>query len=173
MNYNQTPLEQVQIFNQVFYSHHEFKGLQTPAGFQDLCINHILESKAGASIGVGIIYQYLATDLNLPIYGVTLSRHYVLAFCKRTILDYSYEENNEKDVMFYINPVNKGSIFSRNEIKDYLDKLKLEHEPKYFSPASNFNIIRELLTNMIELSATQNKDKQVEDLNYLMQLMNQ
>lgn len=167
LNYNQTPLEQIQIFNQVFYNYHDYQGVQSAAEFQDLCINHVLETKKGASVAVGIIYQVVAGELNLPIYGVTLNRHYILAFCKKTLLDFT-AENLEKEVMFYINPVNRGSIFSRNEIKDYLDKLKAEHHPKNFQPASNKEIIRELLITLLESGNLSDPEKQQADINKLL-----
>lgn len=119
---------------------------------------------------MGIIYQILANELNLPIYGVNLTRHYILAFCKKTILDFSIEANNGKDVMFYVNPVNKGSIFSRNEIKDYLDKMRVEHEHRFFSPSHNVDIIKELVNYLIEYYTRQNMRNRIKDLSYLLQL---
>jgi regulator of sirC expression with transglutaminase-like and TPR domain len=171
LNYNQTPLEQIQIFNQVFYSYHGFKGSQTSNDYQDFCINQVLDSKKGNSVAIGIIYQLLANELSLPVYGVPLLKHYILAFCKKTILDFSPEGNNEREVMFYINPINKGSIFSRNEIKDYLDKLQVNHEEKYFVPADNLSVIRELLGYLIELYSQQNREEKVKELNYLLQMI--
>ena len=171
LNYSQTPLEQIQIFNQVFYSYHGFKGSQTTSDFQDFCINQVIDSKKGSAVAIGILYQVLANELNLPVYGVTLMRHFILAFCKRTLLDFSVEENNEREVMFYVNPINKGSIFSRNEIKDYLDKMNVTHEPKYFIPASNVSIVRELLGNLIELYGNQNRENRVEDLQALLHML--
>ena len=171
LNYNQTPLEQVQIFNHVFYGYHEFKGLQNSEDFKDFCLNHTLDIKEGNCIIVAIIYQSIANELNLPVYGVNLLRHFILAFSKKTILDFSPEENNGKNVMFYINPVNKGSVFSRNEIKDYLDKLHVEHDPKYFTPSDNIGIIKELLGYLIELYGRQNNDVKVQELNQLLQLL--
>jgi len=171
LNYSQTPLEQIQIFNQVFYSYHGFKGSQTTSDFQDFCINQVVDSKKGGAISIGILYQVLANELNLPVYGVTLTRHFVLAFCKRTLLDFSEEENNEREIMFYVNPVNKGSIFSRNEIKDYLEKMNVEQEPKYFLPADNLAIIKELLEYLIELYGQQNRENRVEELQELLNRM--
>ena len=172
LNYSQTPLEQIQIFNQVFYSYHGFKGSQTTSDFQDFCINQVVESKKGSAVAIGILYQVLANELNLPIYGVTLTRHYILAFCKRTLLDFSEEENNEREIMFYVNPINKGSIFSRNEIKDYLGKMNVTQEPKYFLPANNLSIVKELINNLIELYSQQNRENRVAELQVLMQMIN-
>lgn len=169
LSYNQTPLEQIQIFNQVFYSYHKFTGTQASNSFNDFCINHVLETKTGNAVLIGIIYQILANELNLPIYGVTLPRHYVLAFCKHSISAFNEPQNLEREVMFYINPINHGSIFSRNEIKDYLTKLELDSLPEYFVPSSNVNLISELMNYLIELESTERNSENIAELNKLAQ----
>lgn len=171
LNPNQTPLEQVQIFNQVFYTHLEFTCTQATTDYRDLCINQVLENKKGSAIAIGMIYQIVAHELILPVYGVNLTKHFALAFCKRAILDFSLNENLEREVMFYINPVNKGNIFSRNEIKDYLVKLKTEPQAHDFVPADNRTILKELLAYHIELCQQMNDGKSTEQLNYLLQLL--
>ena len=170
LNYNQTPLEQVQIFNQVFYNYHNFKGSQSSSDFHDYCINNIIENKKGNAIVIGILYQALANDLNLSVYGVNLIRHYILAFCKKTIFSFDTEENLEREVMFYINPINKGSIFSRNEIKDYLQKMDIKQDHEYFLPCNNLSIIKELLKNIIEVCEQKNQPTKVDELTYLSKL---
>ncbi|HWB65192.1 MAG TPA: transglutaminase family protein [Chitinophagales bacterium] len=168
---NQTPLEQIQIFNQVFYNHHGFKGLQTYDSYQDFCVNKVIESKQGNSIIIGIIYQVIANDLGLPVYGVNLNRHYVLAFCKRAILDFNEYQQNGLDIMFYINPVNKGSVFSRNEIKDYLDKMHLDHDPKYFNPSDHKGIIKELGGYLLDYYTQENDLQKTAEMELLMKLI--
>lgn len=170
LNYNQTPLEQIQIFNQVFYNYHNFKGQQSSNEFQDYCINHVLESRKGCAISVGIIYQVLANELNLPVYGVNLLRHYIMAFCKKTIFDFNTELYLEREVMFYINPINKGSIFSRNEIKDYLEKMKVDANDEYFVPTDNLSILKELIRSLIEIAEQANEMEKLNELNYLLKL---
>lgn len=171
LNYSQTPLEQIQIFNQVFYTYHGFKGSQATSDFQDFCINQVVESKKGSAIAIGILYQALANELNLPVYGVNLTRHFILAFCKRTLLAFSEEENNEREIMFYINPINRGSIFSRNEIKDYLEKMNVPANPKYFIPSNNLDIIKEMLNTLIELYGQQNRSERADELKVLLGLL--
>lgn len=171
LNYNQTPLEQIQIFNQVFYNHYAFKGSQASTDYQDYCINNVLENRKGNSISIGIIYQVLANELNLPVYGVNLIRHYILSFCKKMIFDFNSESNLEREIMFYINPINRGSIFSRNEIKDYLDKMKEEQLEEYFIPSNTQSIIREMLKYLIEISDQTNEPQAVEELRYLLSLV--
>lgn len=167
LNYNQTPLEQIQIFNQVFYGYHSFKGVQTTSDYQDFCINNVIDLKKGSPILIGILYQILANELNLPVYGVNLIRHYILAFCKKMIFEFHIEELLEREIMFYINPINRGSIFSRNEIKDYLVKLKADSKQKYFIPAGNTEIIKELLQYLTDIYYSQNREKRVSDFKRL------
>lgn len=169
LNYNQTPLEQIHIFNQVFYNYFSFKGLQASEDYQDFCINHVLDTKKGHAITVGIIYQLLAHELNLPVYGVNLLQHYILAFCKKMIYNFDEREDHSREVMFYINPVNRGSIFSRTEIKDYLDKMKEDAIPAYFSPASNKDITAHLLQYLIDIYNAQNRTDRAADLATLLQ----
>lgn len=171
LNYNQTPLEQIQIFNQIFYGYHGFNGIQLSERFDHYTLHNLLDTKYGASIALGILYQIVARDLNLPVYGVPLIKFYVACFCKRTISDFSDSESLEREIMFYINPVNRGSLFSRNEVKEYLDKMKVDIDPKFFSPANNKTIITELLSYFIELSVFKSDTQKESDFNKLFQVL--
>ncbi|MBK8658176.1 MAG: transglutaminase family protein [Bacteroidetes bacterium] len=164
LNYHQTPLEQIQIFNQLFYDYHHFKGEQASTDFVTFCFPSLLESKKGNAISLGILYQILASELNLPVYGVNLFRHYILSFCKHTVFDFTVSSDLEKEVMFYINPINKGIVFSRNEIKEYLKKSEIESSQSYFVPASAPAIIRELLSQLIEVHTAQGAEMKVKHL---------
>ncbi len=171
LNYNQTPLEQIQIFNQVFYGYHGFNGIQISEKFEHYNLDHLLQTKHGTSIGLGILYQIIARELNLPVYGVPLIKYYVVCFCKRTITDFSDAAELEHEIMFYINPVNRGSLFSRNEIKEYLEKMKIDTDARYFSPASDKTIIAELISYFIELSFLKKMSDKETDFRKLFQIV--
>lgn len=170
LNYHQTPLEQIQIFNQVFYTHYSFKGSEASHSYQDYCINHVLDGREGSALAIGILYQSLANELNLPVYGVNLYKHYVLAFCKKMIFEFEKEQHLSREVMFYINPINKGSIFSRNEIKDYLQKLAADTGEENYAPADTATIIKAVLFALIEVSEANQKPETAAELNYLLKL---
>lgn len=170
LNFNQTPLEQIQIFNQVFYYHEAFKGNQSQ-DYNDFCINHSLESRKGNTLSLGIIYQAIANDLNLPVYGVALPRHFILAFCKKSIFDFNDLSILEREVMFYINPINKGSVFSRNEIKDYLKKMGLEHKPHYFAPCGSKGIIAELIRQLRDGYQFQKEEQRAAEMKELLRVL--
>lgn len=170
LNNNQTVLEQIQIFNHVFYGFHGFNALQSVDDLQDFSINRAIEQKKGSGIVIGMLYQILAQDLNLPVYGVTLQHHYILAFCKHVILSFDEDVNLERTVMFYINPINKGSIFSRNEIKEYLESSGIESKPKFFTPTSNKHIVIELLKTIIDVAVQNNDTSLAQDMYELLKL---
>ncbi len=171
LNYNQTPLEQIQIFNQVFYGYHGFSGIQLSEKFEHYCINNLLQTKYGSSISLGLLYQIVARELNLPVYGVPLVKYYVVCFCKRSINDFRHSDDLEREIMFYINPVNRGSLFSRNENKEYLEKMKVELDTRFFSPANNRTLIAELLTYFIELSVLKQIPEKEADFQKLFQIV--
>lgn len=144
---NLTPLEQINVFNQIMYGVLGFGGsYSAKPDFKDYCINNVLDSKNGTAISLGLIYLILAQELDLPVYGVRLHRHFVLSYQKKAIHDFS--EDHASDVIFYINALNKGMIFARNEIKDYLKNLGEEMQLHYFSPSDNKGLICELLSYM-------------------------
>lgn len=166
LNYNESALEQVRTFNQIFFSIQGFGAAQSDSlDFKEFCINHLLETKKGNPLSLGILYQIIANDLDLPIYGVALLKSFVLCFCKSNIQS---TEQQEKEVLFYLNPVNNGSVFSRNQIVEYLDKLNAPHLPKYFNPTSNTQIVKVLLSTLIEILWHLQKAESANDLKVLL-----
>ena len=147
LNNSFTPLENINIFNQVFYTIQGYNGSNKEnQEAKDFSINAVLESKKGNSISVGILYIILAQQLELPVYGVNLYRHFVLAYQKNFVFD--YDMNNAVETIFYMNPINNGVPFQRREVKEYLKSMKIEEKESFFSPASPKAIIKELLFYM-------------------------
>ena len=52
-------------------------------------------------------------------------------------------------MQFYINVFNKGLIFSRDDIDNYIDHLKLPPQEIYYMPCSNEDIILRYLRNLV------------------------
>ncbi|MFT4644052.1 MAG: regulator of sirC expression with transglutaminase-like and TPR domain [Planctomycetota bacterium] len=169
MNNDLTPLETISVFNHVFYGYLGFGGdYKSKPDVSDFCINHVLESKKGASITLGIIYVIVAQELNLPVYGVNLHRHFILSYQKRFIEH--LDQDHASESMFYINAMNKGIVFEREEIKSYLKKMKKEAEVKFFSPASNQEVINELLYYMGFLFKNNNQENRADEIKQLRKL---
>lgn len=145
LNNHLTPLEKINVFNTVFYNSIGFGGsYKTKPEIKDYCINAVLDSKYGNTISLGIIYLAIAQQLSLPVYGIKLYRHFVLSYQKNFIVDFNKDHSME--TVFYINPMNKGMIFQRADIKEYLQKMQQPITAlQNYTPSSNKGIIEELL----------------------------
>ena len=149
LNENLTALEQIKVFNHVFYNMLGFKGnIENYHLPENSYINEVLESKTGNPLSLGIIYILLAQSLELPVYGVNLPEHFVLAYTARSI-DPETLLVNDNNVLFYINAFSKGAIFSQREVEEFIAKLKLEPVPEYFNPCSSKDIIMRMINNLI------------------------
>ncbi len=146
INNNLTALEKTRVINHIIYQIHGFSG--NSSNFfapQNSYINHVFESKKGNPLALGIIYMALAQDLNIPIYGVSMPRNFILAY----IDEYNIQEPFEDEILFYINPYNKGTVLGKKEIDYFLKQQKLEPKKSYYNPCSNIEIIKKLILNLI------------------------
>lgn len=151
LNDHQTAFEQVKIFNRIFFGMHRFRGesqnYHTPANSY---INTVLESRKGNPLSLCLIYSVIAQSLDLPIYGVNLPNHFVLAYMdsKHSAFGLKQEED-DYGVLFYINAFSKGSIFDAAEIKAFIQGIHLQPDRSFFEPCSNSAILKRMLANLI------------------------
>ncbi len=146
MNEELTPLEQVQIFNHIFFEVYSFYGnkgnLSAP---QNSLINDVLESKRGNSLSMSILYLEIARRLNMPIYGVDLPQNFVLAYVNdESVLSAKHR------VLFYINPFNKGIIFTKKDIDAFLKQINEPSSSSYYQVCDNVSIVKRLLFELVE-----------------------
>ncbi len=130
------PYEQVKAINSALFTTLRFsansKNFHSPANSM---LSSVLETKKGNPITLCAIYYLVARKLGLPIYGVNLPNLFVLT--------YKSSESN-----FYINAFNKGLIFSKQDIKNYLEHLKIEPRDSFFEPCTHLDIIKRSLRNL-------------------------
>ncbi|HAP00576.1 MAG TPA: hypothetical protein DCQ93_01510, partial [Bacteroidetes bacterium] len=169
MNYNLTPLEQVNVFNHVFFSLNGYRGaeeeIQNPSYSY---INTLLDSKRGNPVSLGILYLVLANQLQMPVYGVNLPQHFILSYHNHPIQPEQTEQEIRSDIVFYINPFNKGMIFSREDITHYLHKLEMKPEAQFFVPCDNVTVIKTLIQTLIDGYETIGEKEKIIDLNRLL-----
>ena len=117
-----------------------------------------------------MLYILVARSLKIPIYGVNLPRHFVLAY-----LEQEHQNDDEglceEQVLFYMNPFNKGAIFTRNEIALYIKQLKVEPRDEYFCPASNRTIIQRMINGLIEVYQRVSNTEKAEALQTLLKAL--
>ncbi len=150
MNENLTPLEKVKVLNHVIYDINKFGGntsnIKSPDNFY---LKNLLDHRKGNPLSLGMLYILIAKSINIPIYGVNLPRHFVLAYLEESHIEPAVEATSDQ-VLFYLNPFNKGAVFTRNEIELYLRQMRLEKDESYFKPCSNQDIIRRMIDGLIE-----------------------
>lgn len=152
------PLDEIKIFNGVFYQDQGFrantKNFYSP---QNSMISHVLESKRGNPLSLCVIYMLLAQKLNLPIYGVNLPNLFILLY-------------QHPEAEFYINAFNKGLIFSRNDIDNYLHQLNIDAHSEYYSACTHKDILRRVLLNLIQSYQKLGDTERIEELQSLLKL---
>lgn len=146
MIYKMNPVETVRLINNVFYNTFGFSGnTKRYNDPQNSYISQVLESKKGNPILLACIYSIIAQKLDIPIYGINLPKHFILAYTD------NYNTNTEEnEILFYINPFNRGQIFGKHDVLSFLKQLNLPADPMFFNPCSNVDIIARVLRNLIE-----------------------
>lgn len=171
LNANLTAFEQVKVINHILFEVYGFVGnIKNYHSPQNSFLSVVLETKKGNPLSLSLIYSIIAQNLDLPIYGVNLPRHFVLAYLDRLSL-YKTNDIYSTDVLFYINPFSRGTVFSTGEIDHFLTQLKLEKSPEYYMPCTNIAIVRRALKNL-EFSYTKlGESEKVDEINRMIELL--
>ncbi len=143
--YDMSPVEKVKLINHVLYAVNGFSGNTTNHHDpQNSYLNQVLETKKGNQILLATIYSVIAQKLDIPIYGVNLPQHFILAY-----VDESQQADLEDGVLFYINAFNRGFIFGRRDVDSFLKQLHLTPDRHFYAPCSNVDIVKRVLRNLI------------------------
>lgn len=163
MMYEASPVEKVKLINHIFYNIYGFSGNTTNhKDPQNSYLSQVLESKKGNQISLAIIYSIIAQKLDIPIYGVNLPQHFILAY-----EDEERRTEEENGILFYINVFNKGYIFGKKDIDQFLKQLQIQPENIYYQPCSNTDIIKRVLRNLIssyEELGSEEKSNELQEL---------
>jgi len=128
--------DQVKVLNSVIFNKLKFgantKNFHSPGNSM---MNVVLETKKGNPITLCVIYMLVAQKLKLPVFGVNLPNLFIL----------TYKDENHQ---FYINAFNRGLIFSKQDIENYINELHLVPQTSFFEPCSNVDVIRRALRNL-------------------------
>ena len=149
------PYDQVRIINNVLFNTLRFsantKNFHSPGNSM---LSTVLDTKKGNPITLCSIYLLVAKKLGLPIYGVNLPNLFILTY-------------KSQDITFYINAFNKGLVFSRQDIFNYLEHLKIPPKEEFFEPCAYLDIIMRSLRNLgnsFEKLGEANKVQEIQEL---------
>lgn len=173
MLYDMSPVEKVKLINHVLYGTYGFSG--NTANHQDpqnSYLSQVLESKKGNQILLAVIYSIIAQKLDIPIYGVNLPQHFILAYVEEIQADsitVSGEEYQDR-ILFYINAFNKGFIFGRKDVDAFLVQLSLKPKEHFYEPCTNVDIVQRVLRNLISSYEKLSALEKVTELEELLRL---
>lgn len=129
--------DQIKVVNGVLFNKLRFgantKNFHSPGNSM---INVVLETKKGNPITLCVIYLLVAQKLKMPVYGVNLPNLFILTF-------------KDQNHTFYINAFNRGLIFSKQDIENYINELHLVPQSTFFEPCNSIEIVRRTLRNLV------------------------
>ncbi|ALL08380.1 hypothetical protein AQ505_24635 [Pedobacter sp. PACM 27299] len=167
LQYEMSSIEKIKLINHVFYNVYGFSGnTKSHHDPQNSYINQVLDSKKGNQISLAIIYSTIAQKLDIPVYGVNLPQHFILGY-----IDESKREDHEFGVLFYINAFNKGAIFGKHDVDQFLRQLGLDPLPGFYAPCSNVEIIRRIIRNLISSYENLGSTEKVTELKELQDIL--
>ena len=150
------PYDQVRRLNQVLYDKLGFgpasKKFHAPGNSM---INVVLETKKGNPISLCVLYMLVARKLEMPVYGVNLPNLFICTYKK-------------PELQFYINAYNKGLIFSRSDIDNYIQQLHVNPDDIFYEPCGNLDIILRVLRNLVLSFEKTGQHSRVEEIRELL-----
>jgi hypothetical protein len=151
LNDSLTLLEKITVLNHFLFNIHGFsinhQNLKSP---QNCYLNQLLDTKKGNPVSLSLLYIILARQLSLPAYFTDFPKNPLIAMVDGELARKVHGKNSSSDVLFYINPSNKGSVASRKEVKYHLKKNNYIPESAYAEPQPDSIFIRRLLEFLIE-----------------------
>ncbi len=164
--YDMSAIEKVKLINHVFYNIYGFSGNTTNhQDPQNSYISQVLETKRGNQISLALIYSVIAQRLDIPVYGVNLPQHFILAYIDET------KEYTDEKVLFYINAFNKGFIFGKRDVDSFLKQLNLTPEKQFYEPCTNADIIKRILRNLTSSYLKLGYEEKVREIGELLEAL--
>ncbi len=150
INDNLTALEKIKILNHFFYNIYNYQPLSPnqPTNW-DGDIGTVISQKQGNYIIISIIYAGIAQELGIPVYGIHLPNSVLLCYADESTTKTS--KKNTDSILFYINPIDKGSVFSLKDLQQIISAKNIENKAQFYKLASNTSMIKRLVQHEINV----------------------
>ena len=149
LNDSLTILEKITILNHFIFNINGFSvnhnNLNSP---QNCYLNQILHTKKGNPVSLAILYTIIARKLDIPAHFTDFPKNPLIAIVDKRIAEKIHGLCHRSDVLFYVNPANKGSITNRKEIDYHLKKNNYTPTEEFAEPASDILFIIRLLESL-------------------------
>ncbi len=171
INNNLTAYEKIQIVNHILYKKYNFSNSKTTSkSSTSFFLSELLSNKKGNDLSLGLFYLMLCESLEMPVYGICLPGNFVLAYLGNDSLDFNSDLKDE--VLFYINPINQGTVFGMHEIDVYIEKNKLEVNDDYYQPNSTLSVLQYYLNNLMLSLERDGQNEKIEELSKIIKILN-
>ena len=155
---NDNAIEKVMKMNKVLFKYEKFKGnFRNYHSPENSFINDVLKIKKGNPLSLSLLYLILSEKLNLPIKGVNLPKHFIVAYISDEITDID-------PVQFYVNPFSLGAIITRKDVEVFLTKENIKYHSYYFTTCGNKEIIKRIVNNLLYSFSRQGKKEKTEEM---------
>ncbi len=129
---------------------------------QNNYLSELLHSKKANPLLLSVLYVLIGERLNLPIVGVNLPNHFIVGFANETL--------PESPIIFYINPFNKGSLLSKQDLIVFLKEMNLPNKPEFIEACDNIAMVKRMLVNLIYSYNKLGHTEKIEELQKLQQV---
>ena len=154
-----SPHDKVKHLNNILFSKLGFSSnTQNFHSPSNSMINIVLDSRKGNPISLCIVYMLVAQRLKMPIYGINLPNIFVLTY-------------KSEETQFYINAFNRGLIFSKPEIDNYIAQLNIPATDRFYEPCSNVEIIQRVMRNLVVAFEKLNEEEKAKELKALLNVL--
>ncbi len=152
LNNSLTLLEKTTIINHFLFNILEysinFKNIHSP---QNCFLNQILDTRKGNPVSIAVFYTIIARLLEMPAYFIDFPKNPLIAIVDAKLARKVHGSSSDSDVLFYINPSNRGAITSIKEIEYHLRTNNFQPIKNYTEPKTDVQFIRRLVESL-ELS---------------------
>jgi regulator of sirC expression with transglutaminase-like and TPR domain len=143
----ETPRATIEVCNRHLYQTLGFRGNRQDYHDPDNSyLNRVLDRRLGIPISLGALYLALARRLRLPLYGVNMPGHFILAWRSRA-------------AQFFVDPFNEGRLLTEADCREYCEQMGLEFRPQSLGIASVRQILRRTCHNLRTIYAASDEKR--------------
>ncbi len=132
----ETPRATIEVCNRHLFQTLGFRGNRQDYYDPDNSyLNRVLDRRLGIPISLSALYLALGRRLRLPLCGVNLPGHFVIAWRSAT-------------ARFFIDPFNEGRLLSEMDCRAYCEQMGVEFGPRTLAVASSRQILLRMCYNL-------------------------
>ena len=159
LRYKRSERDKMRILMKFIFEDLNFRGdnkdYHNPAnGF----IDQVIERRKGLPISLSLVAMFIARRLQLPVFGVNMPIHFMLAFV------------GEKEEQL-IDPYDQGAEVSYDQCYFFLKKNNVTPKPEHFKMASDIDILARCIRNLMHSYERNEEHDRVQELKSLLGLV--